>query len=420
MKKYVLRFIFVAIATLALTSIAAFAYRVNESSSFNSPTEDTVASAIDDSTSADASADGPVRLARFSYISGNVTWRASETDAWSTATINLPVREGTEIWVTDAGRAEVQFDDGSLLRLGNGAVATLQTLFSDADGEFTEIKVSEGLSSLVLKHQKSIFQIDTPFAAIKSTGPAKVRVGVDNTVEVAVRAGTASIQGMGGDSALDAGDYVELSSANSSYSIDRVPALDSWDRWNDSRDAQMADAVTQKHVPSNIGLVIGDLSSYGSWRTDPQYGYVWTPRIASVDWRPYQFGDWVWVEPFGWTWVSNEPWGWAPYHYGTWVHESWGWAWVPGPVNQYWCPAVVNFSEYDGSIAWVALAPGEVIYPSAFSLGFHNRGWSFFFSIGGTAVILSAQRTLLPCKTMEKQRSQSHSTFHCRSLFRDE
>src|SRR5262245_11651384 len=80
--------------------------------------------------------EGPVRLARFSYVSGNVTWRGDEHASWSSANVHLPLRQGAEIWVTDGGRAEIQFDDGSLIRLGNGAVATLQTLYSDSDGEF--------------------------------------------------------------------------------------------------------------------------------------------------------------------------------------------------------------------------------------------------------------------------------------------
>ena len=29
-----------------------------------------------------------------------------------------PLRQGAQIWVSDGGRAEIQFDDGSLLRLG--------------------------------------------------------------------------------------------------------------------------------------------------------------------------------------------------------------------------------------------------------------------------------------------------------------
>lgn len=387
MNKNFIRFVCLSIMVLMLSCISAFAYQIDESTTLGATTSSSLAPAgVPDNTDAASATDGPVRLARFSCIQGNVSWRATETDSWSFASVNLPIRQGAEIWVTNGGRAEIQFDDGSLLRLGNGAVATLQTLYSDVDGEFTEIKMSEGLSTLILRHQKSIFQIDTPFAAIKSSGPSNIRVGVDNNVEVAVRSGKASISGGQGDASLIAGDYMNLEDSMSPYQIEPLPSPDTWDGWNDSRDRQLADQATQKHLPANIGLVAGDLSDYGVWRMDTQYGYVWCPRVAEADWRPYHHGNWVWVAPFGWTWVSDEPWGWAPYHYGTWVHEPWGWSWVPGPVNQYWCPAVVNFTEYNGSVGWVALAPGEVTYPTALFFIERNRGWSFFFSIGGAAV----------------------------------
>ena len=387
MKRNAITLIFLSVALLALASISAFAYQINENTTMGSPSS--IASTTDDTQNIDNSTtvDGPVRLARFSFIEGNVSWRANDTDTWSFATVNLPMRQGAEIWVTNGGRAEIQFDDGSLLRLGNGAIATLQTFYSDADGEFTEIKMNEGLSSLILKHTKSVFQIDTPIVAVKSSGPSNIRVGVDNSVEVAVRAGNASVQGNAGEVNLNAGEYLDLADSSSVYAPDRIPEPDSWDTWNDGRDNSLSnDEDTQSHVPSNVGLVAGDLSNYGTWRVDTQYGYVWSPYVNDNSWRPYEYGHWVWVEPFGWTWVSDEAWGWAPYHYGTWIHEDWGWAWVPGPVDQYWCPAVVNFSEYNGCVAWVALSPGEVRYPTALTFIQRNRGWSAFFSIGGAAV----------------------------------
>ena len=134
------------------------------------------------------------RICRATSLGGN-----TDSDSWSAATVNLPLRQGAQIWVTNGGRAEIQFDDGSFLRLGNGSVAILQSLYSDADGEFTEIKLNEGLSSLTLRHGNSIYQVDTPFASVKSDGPSTVRVGVDNTVEIAVRSGRATVQGASGD-----------------------------------------------------------------------------------------------------------------------------------------------------------------------------------------------------------------------------
>jgi hypothetical protein len=332
---------------------------------------------------------GPVRLARFAFVQGNVTWRTDESTDWSTATVNLPLRQGAQIWVSEGGRAEIQFDDGSLLRLGTGAVVTLQTLYSDSDGEFTELKMTEGLASLRIRHDRGVYQVNTPLGSVKAAGPASLRIGVGNGLEVALKSGKATLEGGQGKSELQSGDFLDLAGASSPYTVRDIPRLDSWDRWNQDRDDLLTRAEAQparEHLPANIAIVANDLNDYGTWRDDSQDGWVWCPRVSSSDWRPYHEGHWTWVNPFGWTWVSSEAWGWAPYHYGTWVSRPYGWAWCPGPVNQYWSPAVVNFSECEGQIAWCPLAPSEVRYPSSIGFGFQRGNWATYFAIGGAAV----------------------------------
>jgi len=97
---------------------------------------------------------------------------------------------------------------------------------------------------------------------------------------------------------------------------------------------------------------------------------VWTPTVA-VGWAPYRFGHWVWVEPWGWTWVGDEPWGFAPYHYGRWAFVGAAWCWVPGPVvvRPVYAPALVAFVGggfgigVGVGVAWFPLAPREVFVP---------------------------------------------------------
>jgi len=62
------------------------------------------------------------------------------------------------------------------------------------------------------------------------------------------------------------------------------------------------------------------LEPLGVWRETSTYGYVWQPREAeqSRGWRLYTNDRWVYTDA-RWTWVSNEPFGWATYHYGRWA-----------------------------------------------------------------------------------------------------
>ncbi len=104
----------------------------------------------------------------------------------------------------------------------------------------------------------------------------------------------------------------------------------------------------------DVGYFYDDLASEGNWVQSPSYGWVWSPRSVASDWRPYRDGNWVWSDQ-GWTWVSNEPYGWATYHYGRWYDDpQFGWAWVPG---NDWAPAWVSWQEGGDYIGWAPLPP---------------------------------------------------------------
>ena len=331
---------------------------------------------------------GPVRMARFYIIEGKVSWRASTDGDWSTGAINLPLRQGAQVWTDEHSRTEIEFDDGSRLRMDSNTLLTLQTLYSDTQGEFTEITVNDGRVFLRLQTQYSVYQVDTPLGSVKAAGPARFRVGVGETLQVAVRQGVVTVEGSKQQVKMHDGDYLELRSEDSSYALTPLPKDDSFDSWNEARDRAVDGLSKQpgyQNLPSDIAICADDLSSYGTWRDDPVFGPVWVPRVDS-HWRPYFHGRWVLCEPYGWTWVSAEPWGWAPYHYGTWVHPSYGWAWCPGPVDQYWSPACVSFCDYGGDVCWCPLAPWEVVYPGFFDCGFGFGDWSLCFSIGGCGV----------------------------------
>ncbi|HTU64412.1 MAG TPA: DUF6600 domain-containing protein, partial [Steroidobacteraceae bacterium] len=118
-----------------------------------------------------------------------------------------------------------------------------------------------------------------------------------------------------------------------------------------------------------------DLDDNGSWSNEPEYGYVWTPSRVAVDWSPYRYGRWVWVSPWGWTWIDDAPWGYAPFHYGRWAHVRERWCWVPGPrhVRAVYAPALVGWVGSPGvsvsvsigsGVGWFPLGPREVYVPA--------------------------------------------------------
>ena len=101
-----------------------------------------------------------------------------------------------------------------------------------------------------------------------------------------------------------------------------------------------------------------DLSPYGQWVEDPEYGQVWIPN-EGLGFRPYGTrGHWVMTE-YGNMWVSDDPWGWACYHYGRWTYNSYyGWVWIPG---YEWAPAWVSWRSGGGYYGWAPMGPGYMI-----------------------------------------------------------
>lgn len=98
-----------------------------------------------------------------------------------------------------------------------------------------------------------------------------------------------------------------------------------------------------------------ELSPYGTWISDPEYGYVWRPDVDQKEFRPYYSnGRWAMTE-YGNTWVSDYDWGWAPFHYGRWIHNRYNrWVWIPGTV---WGPAWVSWRSGGGHYGWAPLGP---------------------------------------------------------------
>ena len=119
-----------------------------------------------------------------------------------------------------------------------------------------------------------------------------------------------------------------------------------------------------------------DLENNGDWRDEPDYGYVWYPTQVAPDWAPYRYGRWLWVSPWGWTWVDNARWGYAPFHYGRWAYLRQRWCWVPAPPRSR--AVYAPHRGLDGrcawrrrgigrclgsGVGWLPLAPGEVYLP---------------------------------------------------------
>jgi hypothetical protein len=136
---------------------------------------------------------------------------------------------------------------------------------------------------------------------------------------------------------------------------------------------ERATRMDEQQPTASYNTFYTQLDRYGDWRETSDYGYVWQPRQAqSRNWRPYTNGHWVYTD-VGWTWVSEEPFGWATYHYGRWTRlRNIGWIWVPGDE---WAPAWVSWRKSNDYVGWAPLPP-EARFDRG--TGIHNWSDSYY------------------------------------------
>ncbi|HWZ28622.1 MAG TPA: DUF6600 domain-containing protein, partial [Gemmatimonadales bacterium] len=314
-----------------------------------------------------AQADGPSgRVARLSFLSGTVSLQVSGDTEWSDATINYPLTTGDRIYVDQGGRAEIELGDVTI-RLSDATDLTITNL-SDV---LMQLGVSAGTARLTVTalDTDDSLEIDTPGGPVVVTAPGVYRLSISpvHGTVVAVDHGALTIGGGDDATSVESGHAVALTGDDTLEVSDvDLPPEDDFDRWGGDRDRGLVESTAAQYVDRSTPGV-SDLDAAGAWQTDESYGPVWYPSAVPADWAPYRYGRWVWMEPWGWTWVESEPWGYAPFHYGRWAYVRSRWGWIPGPVVRRPCyaPALVVFVGVNtgGVQAWFPLGPREPYNP---------------------------------------------------------
>jgi hypothetical protein len=321
--------------------------------------------------------DPPGRVARLNYTHGSVSFEPAGADEWVGAVVNRPITTGDKLWTDKDSRAE--------LHIGTAAIRLHQETgfsFLELSDQVTQIRLTEGTINVHLRRLDSdeTFEVDTPNLAFSLLQPGDYRIDVNDAGDVtniAVRDGQGEVTGGGQSFEIGAGQGGAFSGTDQLTSdIEGVPSDDDFDRWCADRDQHEDRAQSAPYVSRDV-IGYEDLDDYGDWRDEGEYGHVWVPRGVVAGWAPYRYGHWIWVSPWGWTWVDDSPWGFAPFHYGRWVFVRGYWGWVPGPVamRPVYAPALVawvggpHFSlsfavgGVGAGVAWFPLGPREVYVP---------------------------------------------------------
>jgi hypothetical protein len=382
--------------------------------------------------------DPPHRVGSLNYISGEVDYalRPEAGDptvlSWSTADFNQPVCQDMSLQTGPLARARIRIGPNAIqmssdtlldmLNLNDGLIEAsvrqgrihLQ-LRNLGDGESVEIEIPRGSLWLL---QSGAYDIETPATPDQ---PARITVFEGKARFVG---GTADVPIGAGEELRVTGTYPALVTTRSSAmgpsptstnaepvpsgagpaSADLPPSASAFDR--PAADTQSAATQSKPTSTTNTQPAPSDeflswvatsesdaparpspqnafvemtgyeqLQAYGQWETLDDYGPVWFPTSVPAEWAPYRYGHWASIAPWGWTWIDDQPWGFAPFHFGRWVRADDHWGWVPGnPVDRpVYAPALVAFLETsegvpstEGSeppVGWFPLSPGDAYAP---------------------------------------------------------
>jgi hypothetical protein len=379
---------FLSVLTLlAVTSLPAV--RAQEDREYDPQTDDqaTIAESTQPSQPAEDQPDPPTRAARLQYMNGSVSVQPHGTDDWVAGQLNRPLTNADNIWADKNSRAEISVGTG-LIRIDSESSLTLTNV---ADN-MVQLQLHQGAMNLHVRrlYDSETYEVDTPNQAFTIRKPGDYRFDVDpdkDKTVITVWRGEGESTGNGPAVRIREGQQARFTNGTSMQSdIHQAPGRDGFDEWAYSRDHRLDNSRSARYVsPDVVGYE--DLDEYGQWRDTPTYGHVWVPSGVGVDWAPYRNGHWIWVDPWGWTWVEDEPWGYAPFHYGRWVYYDNYWGWAPGPiyVRPYYSPALVAWFGGGGwgvgfgfgggyGYGWCPLGWGEPYVPwYRVSRGYFNR-----------------------------------------------
>jgi uncharacterized protein DUF6600 len=336
--------------------------------------------------------DPPSRVARLGFTRGTVSFNPAGTDDWVTAVVNRPVTTGDKLWNDEGAESELSIGS-AVIRLGGKTGFS----FLNLTDNITQVRVTEGTLNIRVRglDTDEVFEVDTPNLAFSVLRPGNYKISVNeegDTTVVVVRDGQGEVTGGGAAYTVhprEVGTFTgtdELSADVESWD----ESGDGFDDWCADRDRRIDHSVSARYV-STDAIGYEDLDEYGGWRPVPEYGTIWFPHVAIVGWAPYHYGHWVYIAPWGYTWVDDAPWGFAPFHYGRWVTVGGVWGWVPcaprpvavvgvAYVRPVYAPALVawvggpHFAVGIGvggggfapgvSVGWFPLGPREVYVPS--------------------------------------------------------
>lgn len=282
-----------------------------------------------------APGDSYVRMVRLSQAQGTIGFDRGNGKVEG-AMPNMPLVQNARLATFD-GDAEVEFEDGSSLRIPENSQVNFPQLIRHSNGATaTTVLLLKGTMYLNLEKTKgNEFTIKANDTTMNVEPGTHLRLEKEEKKTVlAVFRGEVAMQAGSWSTTVTKKQTAVYDSTVSPEKIEVTKKIeeassDDWDK--DSIQYHDRYAKTKALTGSSYLYGVSDLNYYGAFMNVGGCGSFWRPYFAGAGWNPYSNGVWAWYQGAGYSWVSPYPWGWLPYHSGSWAFcPGVGWGWQPG------------------------------------------------------------------------------------------
>lgn len=341
--------LFTVTLAVALNSSTTPAQTPTDTAPSSSANTDTLHAAGTNDVQSDEKPDAAnaIRIVRLSQANGKVEMDRNIGRGFEAAFNNLPIAQSARL-KTAEGSAEVEFEDGTTLRLIPQTEVDFTQLGRTATGgTISSMNVLRGTVYVSLNKTKgNTFDLTSGDGVIKPRPGAHLRLEVkDPESRLSVISGSVDFTNTAGSYEIGKMKSLIFNTTNHA-SADLIAGIEdaSFDEW-DEQQTEYHKRYFHGNALAGSGSSYGlaDLNYYGAFSDVDGCGRIWRPYFVSAAWDPYASGIWALYPGSGYSWVSPYPWGWAPFHYGSWLQCGGGWGWQPGGNwyglggrNPYW------------------------------------------------------------------------------------
>lgn len=240
-----------------------------------------------------SSASPQQQMVRLSFVQGDVkvsTGLNGTPDLdkdWVLAGVNFPVEEGTTL-VTEQGRAEVEFENGSVIYLAERSVLQFRRLSQTTTGTTTKVTLLTGRATFAFDpngHDDIFIKTADVLLHLNSSRVFRVDTGLDGAVFRVIE-GQFHFSEVSPREPFSAGPGDAFQFVNgvlsSEPNLQDDPDQKSWDQWvSEERVARKADITTGLQASGLSATIPGlvDLVRSGTFSDCPPYGKCWEPHL---------------------------------------------------------------------------------------------------------------------------------------------